>query len=83
MGIVQRQGGLGGSAPLEDEALSKELRLLRVTGAVYWALDSADVPIMDAAIAMFRRHRQSSHGTPRASTSTWFTGPTTGCKAIC
>ena len=46
---------LAGKVRCEDRALSKELRLLRVTGAVHCASDSADVTITDAAIAMLRR----------------------------
>ena len=53
--LGMRADALAGKVRCEDRALSKELRLLRVTGAVHCASDSVDVTITDAAIAMLRR----------------------------
>ena len=39
----------------EDRALSKELRLLKETGAIRCASESAEVRITEAAIAMLQR----------------------------
>ena len=52
---------LAGMVQCEDRALSKELRLLKETGAVRCASETAEVSITDAAIAMLRR----SGSTPR------------------
>ena len=50
---------LGGMVRCEDGALSKELRLLTVTGAVHCASEGAEVSITEAAIAMLRRSRST------------------------
>ena len=46
---------LAGMVQCEDRALSKELRLLKVTGAIHCGSEIAEVTITDAAIAMLRR----------------------------
>ena len=48
---------LAGMVHCEAGALSKELRLLKVTGAVHCASDTTEVSITDAAIAMLRHAR--------------------------
>ena len=50
---------LAGMVQCEDRALSKELRLLTVTGAVRCASETAEVSITEAAIAMLRRSRST------------------------
>ena len=59
--LGMRADALAGMVRCEDRALSKELRLLKETGAVRCASETAEVSITDAAIAMLRR----SGSTPR------------------
>ena len=55
-----RADALADMVRCEDKALSKELRLLKVTGAVHCASETAEISITEAAIAMLRRSRPTS-----------------------